>query len=227
MDKVYKDIDDIIADRKRYKLIYADPPWEYGNFSNGSNKVNRKRLHKVTKFGITPYQGMRIQDIQNLHISYIADTDAVLLMWITYPCLNWMTDVIGAWGFKFKTIAFTWIKQNKGGVGIFKGLGNYTRANAEICVLATRGKGLPVLDRSISQIQMSPVTAHSKKPDEIRTKINRLFGHVSPKIELFARTKIAGWDVFGNDEKLDNTPLEEYCNDDKQQMESMETKRTT
>jgi site-specific DNA-methyltransferase (adenine-specific) len=89
------------------------------------------------------------------------------------------------------------------------GLGNYTRANAEICLLATKGKGCKVIDKTIPQICDSPLTKHSKKPDVLRSRIVRLFGDL-PRMELFARTKIHGWDVWGNDEKLKSVTLETF-----------------
>ena len=187
---------------KKYKIIYADPPWEYGNFSNTGRRV------KDSKFKITPYRGMNLEDIKKIPISQISDDNAVLFLWATFPCLPEAFQVIDAWGFDYKTNAFTWVKKNKGG-GYFVGLGHYTRANAEICLLATKGKGLKVINKTVRQVCDSPLTEHSKKPDVIRQRIIKLFGDL-PRIELFARTKIHGWDVWGNDEKLQLEPLESY-----------------
>ncbi|MGI9229925.1 MAG: MT-A70 family methyltransferase [Gammaproteobacteria bacterium] len=188
---------------KKYKIIYADPPWLYGFYGNKGRKVSDP------KYKVAPYEGMNIEDIKQLPVKELAEKNSVLLMWITFPCLDWAKDVIEAWGFKYKTVAFTWVKRNKTGGGYFTGLGNYTRANAEICLLATRGKGCKVQNRTISQIVDTPVSAHSKKPDVIRKKIIKLFGDLS-RIELFARTPIHGWDVWGNDPKLQNKPLENF-----------------
>jgi site-specific DNA-methyltransferase (adenine-specific) len=190
---------------KKYKIIYADPPWQYGFFRNKGRKVSDP------KFKITPYEGMNIEEIKNLPVRTISEKDSVLLLWVTLPCLQWGLDVITAWGFEYKTTAFTWVKRNKSGIGFFTGLGNYTRANAEICLLATRGKACKVLDKTIPQICDSPLKKHSKKPDEIRKRIEKLFGDL-PRIELFARTKIFGWDVWGNDDKLQLSELESFCN---------------
>jgi len=191
---------------KKYKIIYADPPWAYGNFSNMKNNL----FHgKPTKFKITPYQGMNIKEIKDLSVQKIADINSVLLLWITFPCLQWGLDVVKAWGFEYKTVAFTWVKKNKSSNSWFTGLGNYTRANAEICLLSTKGKGCKVLRKDISQICDLSITKHSQKPDEIRKRIIKLFGDL-PRIELFARTKVHGWDVIGNDEKLQNQPLEDF-----------------
>ena len=193
---------------KKYNIIYADPPWAYGNFSNKGN-LSKKMRNRISKYGITPYNTMPLNDLKKLGIFNLAEKDAVLLLWVTFPCLNEGLELVKAWGFTYKTVAFTWVKKNKGGNGWFFGLGNYTRANAEICLLATKGKGCEVLRKDIPQICDLPITKHSKKPDEIRKRIIKLFGDL-PRIELFARTKIHGWDVWGNDQKLQNQPLENF-----------------
>jgi len=188
---------------KKYEIIYADPPWEYENYSNSGKRV------ADPKFKITPYKGMSVEDIKTLPINQISNDDSILLLWVTYPCLQWGLDVVKAWGFEYKTVGFTWVKRNKSGIGYFLGLGNYTRANAEICLLATKGKGCHVIDRTIPQVCDTPLTKHSKKPNVVRTRIVKLFGDL-PRIELFARTKVHGWDVWGNDQKLENQPLEAF-----------------
>lgn len=189
--------------KKKFKIILADPPWKYGFYGNKGRKVNDP------KYKISPYEGMDIEDIKKLPVSDIAADDSVLLMWITYPCLPWLMEVLEAWNFKFVTVAFTWVKRNKNSATYFTGLGNYTRANAEICVLAKKGKGCKVLDKTISQIIDNPVGEHSKKPDIVRKKIIQLFGDLE-RIELFARTKVHGWTTWGNDEKLKLQPLEAF-----------------
>ena len=116
--------------------------------------------------------------------------------------------MIKAWGFTYKTVAFTWIKTNKKSSSYFIGMGSWTRSNAEICLLATKGKPKR-LDAGISQIIVSPVQENSKKPNIVRDKIIQLVGDL-PRIEIFARTKVHGWDVIGNDERLENQPLEVF-----------------
>ena len=118
-------------------------------------------------------------------------------MWATFPMLREALDVIEAWGFSYKTVAFNWVKQNRNGTGIFMGLGNWTRSNSEICLLAT--KGHPKRQAAdIHQFIISPIEAHSKKPDETRDKIVSLMGD-RPRVELFARQTPPGWDVWGNE----------------------------
>ena len=101
------------------------------------------------------------------------------------------------WGFTFKTVGFVWIKQNKSGKGYFLGLGWWTRSNAEVCLIAVKGKPKRK-SASVRQLLFSPVEEHSKKPDEARDKIIELMGDL-PRIELFARRETPGWDVWGNE----------------------------
>ena len=101
------------------------------------------------------------------------------------------------WGFEYKTVAFVWVKQNRKSNGLFWGMGYWTRANAELCILATRGKPKRISPR-VHQIIISHVEQHSKKPDEARDRIIALMGDL-PRIELFARQATKGWDVWGNE----------------------------
>ena len=119
-------------------------------------------------------------------------------MWATFPMLREALELIEAWGFEYKTIAFCWVKQNKNSDGIFKGMGYYTRSNAEICLLATRGRVLERKSRSVSSVIISHIERHSKKPAETRDRIVELFGDL-PRIELFARETTPGWDCWGNE----------------------------
>ena len=105
--------------------------------------------------------------------------------------------LIAAWGFKYKTIGFQWVKQNKSGNGFFFGLGRWTRGNTECCLIATKGKPKRI-SNSVGQLIVSPLREHSKKPDETRDKIIELMGDL-PRIELFARQHAEGWDCWGNE----------------------------
>lgn len=118
-------------------------------------------------------------------------------MWATFPMLREALETIEAWGFKYKTVAFVWIKQNRSGDGLFMGLGNWTRSNAEICLLATKGSPKRV-GKAVRQTVVSPLERHSKKPDEIRDRIVELMGDI-PRVELFARQLAPGWDAWGNE----------------------------
>lgn len=159
---------------KKYKIIYADPAWQY----------EQKTLSGAAQ-----------------HHYPTTDENAVLFLWVTFPQLKSVFDVIKAWGFKYKTVAFVWIKQNRKNKGWFFGLGFWTRGNAEICLLATRGKPKRV-SASVHQLIVAPIREHSKKPDEAREKIVELMGDL-PRVELFARQKVQGWDVWGNEVESD------------------------
>jgi N6-adenosine-specific RNA methylase IME4 len=172
-------------ENKKYQIIYADPPWKY-EFSH-----TRARA-------INDYPTLDLKSICSFPIQDIADDNAVLLMWVTFPKLEWAIPVMNAWGFKYITNAFTWIKQNKTGKGHFWGMGYYTRSNAEICLLGKRGKGVKVISHSVHSVIETPIEKHSKKPDETKVRIEKLFGDL-PRIELFARQKTEGWDVWGNE----------------------------
>lgn len=106
--------------------------------------------------------------------------------------------MIDAWGFTYKTIGFQWVKLNKSGKGYFFGLGRWTRGNTEPCLIAVRGKPHRI-SSSVSQLVFDPLRKHSQKPDVIRDKIKELMGMESSCIELFARNKTDGWDVWGNE----------------------------
>jgi N6-adenosine-specific RNA methylase IME4 len=128
-------------------------------------------------------------------------------MWTTFPQLRESFAVMDSWGFEYKTVAFTWIKENPNG-SVFLGMGNYTRSNPELVLLGKKGKP-KVISHSVENHTRSKIKVHSQKPDIIRNKILELCGDL-PRIELFARTKVHGWDVWGNDEKLEATPLESF-----------------
>lgn len=140
---------------------------------------------------------MRLEDIIALPVSDLADRDCALFLWITLPMLREAWGLMEAWGFTYKTVAFVWIKRNRQSDGIFWGLGYWTRSNAELCLLATRGQPRRQA-KNVHQVIISPVEEHSKKPDEARRRIEVLMGDV-PRIELFARQAPSGWDVWGNE----------------------------
>ena len=179
---------DIFSTGKRYDVIYADPPWSYQVWSN-KGKGRSAESH---------YPTMQKTAIQKLPISDICQKDCVLFLWVTSPCLIEGLELIKAWGFTYKTVAFTWIKQCRKSEKIFMGMGYYMRANAEYCLLATKGKVLERKSHSVSSVIISHLEQHSKKPDETRKRIVELFGD-RPRIELFARQYTDGWDVWGNE----------------------------
>lgn len=141
-------------------------------------------------------------------VADLAAKDSALFLWATFPQLPEALRLIQAWGFTFKTVAFVWLKLNKKSPTWFYGLGYWTRGNAEICLLAKRGKPKR-RSAGVHQFIISPVEEHSKKPDVTRDKIIELAGDLT-RVELFARQKTPGWDVWGNevDSDLSLTPQE-------------------
>lgn len=140
---------------------------------------------------------MTIQELYALPVAKIAADDCVLFMWATFPQLAEALRLISAWGFTYKTVAFVWLKKNRVSDSWFFGMGFWTRGNAEICLLATKGKPKRQ-SAKVHQFIISPIRRHSQKPDEARDKIVELMGDVS-RIELFGREITPGWDVWGNE----------------------------
>lgn len=181
---------------KKYQIIYADPPWNYNDKGCQGTMANH-------------YKGMNIKDICKLPIEDISEDNSILFLWTTFPMLKEGLKVIESWGFNYKSIAFIWIKLNKkAGKQInflnrnyFYGLGRWTRGNTEPCLLATKGKPKRI-SASVFQIIESPLTRHSEKPKETRDKIIQLAGDL-PRIELFARQKTPGWNIWGDEVKSD------------------------
>lgn len=174
---------DIYNTPKKFQIIYADPAWQYWE---GGEK--NQSLH---------YKTMTIADICNLPIKNIADENCILFIWVTFPILQECFRVIEAWGFKYSTGGFVWIKKNKISDSWFFGNGSWTRANTELCLIATKGN-ITRLDAGISQIIDERITDHSKKPGCVRGKIEQLVGKLS-RIELFARESTNGWYHWGNE----------------------------
>lgn len=177
--------------QKKYGVIYADPPWHY--------KVYYKK--GMGRSAESHYPTMKLEDIKALPVADLADKDCALFLWVTLPCLIEGLEVLKAWGFTYKTTAFVWIKQNRKADSLFWGMGYWTRSNAEICLLGTKGRPKRK-DAGIHQVVISHVEEHSKKPQEVHNRIIRLMGDV-PRVELFARRKTEGFDVWGNEVESD------------------------
>lgn len=161
---------DIFNTDKKYGIIYADPPWSY-----------RDKALAGSRGACCKYDVMNTPEISELPVNRIADNDCVLFMWVTMPKLNECFDVIKAWGFDYKTCAFVWIKQNRKNESLFWGMGRWTRANAELCLLATRGKPKRA-SASVHSVIQSRIREHSRKPDETRNRIVELCGGGTTKL---------------------------------------------
>lgn len=178
---------DIYNTDKKYNIIYADPPWHYRTWRDGNGTANNH------------YQTMKIEEIVAMKntIQKISEKNCVLFLWVTFPCLLEGIKTLQEWGFKYKTCGFTWVKRNKVSDSWFFGLGHWTRANAEICLIATKGQ-IKRVSNKVAQVVDTHIEEHSKKPAIVRERIVELVGDL-PRIELFARQTAEGWDCWGNE----------------------------
>jgi len=171
---------------KKYQIIYADPPWSY-----------RDKALAGKRGACCKYNTMTHNELLTLPLSEIAADNCVLFLWVTAPKLNEVFEYIRAWGFQYKTRAFTWVKKNKRSNTLFWGMGSWTRANTEDVLLATKGNPKRI-SAGVHSVIEAPIREHSRKPDEVRDRIIQLVGDL-PRIELFAREKKEGWTSIGYD----------------------------
>ena len=178
---------DIYNTDKKYNIIYADPPWHYRTWRDGQGTAEKH------------YPTMKIEEIVAMKdtIQKISDKNCVLFLWVTFPCLLDGLKTMKEWGFKYKTCGFTWVKRNRKSDKWLVGLGHWTRANAELCLIGTKGT-VKRKSKCISQVIDTHIEEHSKKPAVARERIVELIGDV-PRIELFARQTADGWDCWGNE----------------------------
>ncbi len=140
---------------------------------------------------------MTNKEISALPIGNIAADNCALFLWVTFPYLDKQIAVMEAWGFTYKTLGFSWVKTNLKNGKPFFGVGYYAKSNCEVCLMGIKGKMTPISNR-VSSCIISPRREHSRKPDIVRERIVELFGDL-PRIELFARQTVAGWDCWGNE----------------------------
>ena len=169
-----------------YNAILADPPWTFRTYSHKGKGRSAEAW----------YDCMSLAGIKALPMAQLAAPDCALFLWVTDPGLLQAAEVIAAWGFSYRTVAFTWVKTTKDGTGFPIGCGYWTRANPEQCLLATRGRPQR-LSRSVRQLVLAPRREHSRKPDEVYAAIEALV--LGPYLELFARNRRPGWDSWGNE----------------------------
>jgi len=177
---------------KKYNIIYADPAWSYNSSIYQDNGRNFNK--KITDH----YKTMSVDDIKNLPVKNITNKDCILFLWSTDSHLQEALEVIKNWNFKFKTIGFTWVKKYNTGSYCYN-FGAYTLKSTEICLIGLKGK-LKNIKKSnnVKSLVFAERTKHSKKPDCVRDRIVELCGDL-PRIELFARQKVDGWDCWGNE----------------------------
>lgn len=176
----------ILLPNKKYQIIYADPPWEY------KSKECLDRTSILNGKLNTHYNTMSLDSIKKLDVKSISDKNCMLFLWVVSPMLPEGLEVMKSWGFKYSTIAFVWYKQKSNP-------GNYTMSECEICLVGRNGK-IPENRgaRNVRQFLSEAKGKHSAKPNEIKKRIELMFPNHS-KIELFARSKPDGWDVFGDE----------------------------
>ena len=169
----------------KYQIIYADPPWKYlwGEGKDGGHFAPEKH-----------YETMTTDEICQLDVKALRAPNCALFMWATMPALPDAFKVLTAWGFKYKTCAFSWVKTKADGQPL-RGMGSYTKSNIEICLLGMRGH-IKSADKTVPQILMHPRLGHSVKPPVVRERIVQLFGDLT-RIELFSRQRAPGWDAAG------------------------------
>lgn len=191
--------------QKKYELILCDPPWQFSNKKTGGSMKSGAE---------TQYPTMSIDELKALDVNSIADDDCVLVMWYVGAMPQEAIDLVDSWGFTLKNMnGFVWekltVKNNN-----FFGMGFWTRAGTESAIIATKGKPKPIshsvralgsyvcdddfILSSLSFVGRYQVAKHSKKPDEFRDKCVELVGDV-PRLEMFARQRSKGWDVFSNE----------------------------
>jgi N6-adenosine-specific RNA methylase IME4 len=176
-----------------FAAILIDPPWRFETWSDAGKDRSPERH----------YPTMTMDELRRLDVAALAAPDSVLFMWVTWPMLPQGVTLIDAWGFTYKTCAFCWTKADVRQIEMFRddadvaiGNGYWTRANTEPCLLAVRGKPRR-LHADVRQAIIAPRREHSRKPDEIHDRIERLVG--GPYLELFARRRRPGWTVWGNE----------------------------
>jgi N6-adenosine-specific RNA methylase IME4 len=191
---VATDLGELIAAGKTFAVTVADPPWTFETYSEKGKETRSPERH---------YDCMSLDDIKALPVQQLAARDCALFLWTTMPRLPDAIGVIAAWGFKYKTAGFVWVKTtpsakfiSRDGDGLHWGTGYWTRANAELCLLAT--KDAPKRRaRDAHQVVIAPRREHSRKPDEIHDRIERLIG--GTYLEMFARRSRQGWTVWGDE----------------------------
>ena len=185
-----------------FGCIYADPPWAFRTWSG--------KKHTPHRTANDHYMTTETTALQDIPVAEIAAKDCALFMWVVDSHIAEAIDLGRAWGFEFKTRAFTWRKLTAGGKARI-GMGYWTRKQTELCFLFTKGK-VKRKDMGVREIIDAPRREHSRKPDETYDRIERLVD--GPYLELFARQAWPGWQAWGNQvDKFDVAPMLPAAND--------------
>lgn len=181
---------------KKYKVIVVDPPWQYGVWGKSSNRGSRVIRDEINISRPLPYPTMTVNEIKSLPVGKLADESCELYLWTTQKYLPRSFEVLKAWGFKYCQ-TLVWCKTPRG-----TGQGGVYCPTTEFLILARKGKMPKVkrIDSTWWNIKRF-MTSHSKKPDFFRELIELV--SYPPRVELFARQKVAGWDVWGDEVESD------------------------
>lgn len=187
--------------RGHFRAILADPPWAFATWSHIGLAGDASQKNRAQRSRAAPYQTMSQEDICSLPVGFLAGKDCTLFLWVVQTQLPQAMELIGRWGFEFKSVAFAWSKGS--GLPLFPddvhvpmGCGYWTRAGFEQCWLATRGKPKR-LNADVRQVIIESRREHSRKPDCVHERIERLVA--GPYLELFARQSRPGWTTWGNE----------------------------
>lgn len=205
-----------------YRVILADPPWQFSAWSGGDSRTADSQYRTM---GTEEICGLALQ------VNRWADPESVCFLWATCSGLPEALHVLRAWGYRFATVAFVWVKLGRAPLadkewqyrlaasaeasterglvtyrrqvyGTHWGMGHYTRSGSELCLLGVRGR-VPRGARDVPQVVHAPTRAHSQKPDEVYQLIDRLYPD-GPRLEMFARAAWPGWDRWGDEAPPDD-----------------------
>ena len=175
-----------MAEEALARVIYGDPPWSFATFSRKGKGRGAEAW----------YDCLSLAELQALPVAEMGAKDSLLLLWTARCYLEHAMALIPTWGYRYKSVAFTWVKTTKDGRGFPMGMGYHTRGNPELCLLAARGKGVQRLRRDVRELIISPRRKHSQKPNEAYDRIEQLWP--GPYLELFARNHRTGWKSLGD-----------------------------
>ena len=189
---------------KKYQIILADPPWRFTGLGSKGIRSAKMRTDKPNLHSNIPiekkYPTMSIEELKSLPVQKLTDENCVLFIWTTDSHLPYAIDIMRSWGFTYATVSFVWNKKERSGKQVCY-YGYWTMKGTELCLLGRKGKVKPK-GHNIRQLVEAIRREHSVKPDEVRDRIVKLMGDI-PRIELFARQKTEGWDVWGNEVESD------------------------
>ena len=183
----------------KYGAILCDPPWAFEAYSHKGITTRSAESH---------YSTSTVSKLSDIPVVEMAAKDSLMCMWVVDSHLDQGIELMKAWGFAYKTIAFIWVKTKpKAPDEPRMGMGLWTRKESEICILGKRGKP-PRKSGGVRQVIMEPRREHSRKPDEIYARIEKLVA--GPYLEMFARQKWPGWDAWGNEVGKFKSDAERY-----------------